>query len=135
MHLQFALLADFVTIEQRGKLVIAGEFDRYWSQQFPAQLPRFFLVARIDATVAEGKDHSIRIDLFDQDGRRVLNNPPDLQVQFQERGPGRGLRFQLISELNGLPIPRPGEYEFHIVVDGRDVGSAPLAVVQAPQGK
>lgn len=133
MQLKFGLLADYVSRGERGKLVIVGEFDHYFTSDFPAELPRFFLFARIEATVAEGTEHELKVELFDADGQRPLGNPPVIPLRFGNRGPGRPFRAQLITEFAGLPIQKPGDYAFHLVVDRLDIGTVPLSVTMPPE--
>lgn len=125
MELKFGLLADYASVAERGKLVIAGEFDQINAQTAPVTWPLMFLVARFEASITEGSKHRLRLDTRDADGRQVI---PAIEgdIGFVPRGPGRPLRGQIIMRLEGLQFPRAGDYSFNLLVDGRELGTVGL---------
>ena len=130
MELKFALLADHVTVTADGKLVLIGDFDILRSAREPVRYGPLFLVARFEARVSEGSQHMLRIGLFDEDGRPTMPMSPDLAVPFTPTGPGYPLRGQVIIHFPVVEFPRFGDYEFHILLDGRLEARVPVRVVR-----
>lgn len=128
MDLKFALLADHVTETREGKLVIVGEFNMIWSEQVPIRHGPFFLLARFEARVSEGVSHKIRIALVDEDGNQTLPPSPEIPINFAPTGPGYPLRGQVVVHFGSVEFPKPGDYEFHILVDGHIKAVVPLRV-------
>lgn len=131
MELKFALLADHVAELVGGKLVIVGEFDVLWSTQAPVVHGPFFLVARFEARVTEGSEHKLRVALVDEDGKKVIPPSPDVPVLFVTRGPGYPLRGQVVVHFTSVQFPKFGDYEFHLLIDGRVTAVVPLHVRRA----
>lgn len=129
MELRFALLADHISTGERGKVSIIGEFDRLYSPQVPFNYGPFFVIARFEASVTEGSDHTLNIVLVDQDGAEVIPKSPDLKVEFNPTGRGRPLRSNVIMNFTAVQIPAYNDYEFHFLIDGRLIGTAPLVVL------
>lgn len=133
MELKFALVADHVAETREGKLIIVGEFDVVWAPEIPAQFGPFYLVLRLEARVSEGTDHKIKVGLFDADGQEVIPMSPELTVRFGSTGPGYPLRAQITVHFAAAQFPAYGDYEFHIIVDGRFLGSVPIRVLRPNQ--
>ena len=132
MDLKFALLADAVNESKEGKLNITGEFNTIWSPSVPLTYPFLCIVARFEARVSEGTQHTLRIGLFDEDGGVVIPVSPDLELGFVSTGRGRPLRAQVIIQLVNFVLPKHGDYEFHLLVDGHHKASVPLAFMAPP---
>jgi hypothetical protein len=125
MNHSFALLADHVTETKEGKLVIVGEFDTIGSASFPAAHPSFFLVARFQGSAAEARPHRLLIRLIGPDGRSVLPQDPELQVQAV-RVHENVSRANVILNFGGLQFPQPGVYYFRLELDGTRLAELPL---------
>jgi hypothetical protein len=132
LELKFALLADHVNITREGKLNLIGEFDKLFAQKVPAMHPMIFLVARFEASVSEGTEHRFAIGLYDEDGQAVLPKSPPIPMRFETQGRGRPLRAQVITQLGGVRFPKYGAYEFHLLIDGREMGVIPISVTEPP---
>lgn len=132
MELKFALLGDAANESKEGKLNLIGEFNTIRSAGEPVGWPALALAARFEASVSEGTQHRFQIGLFDSDGQSILPLSGPLPLAFQNQGPGRPLRGQVIIHLVGLMFPKFGDYSFHLLVDGRLLGEVPVYVMKAP---
>lgn len=130
MELKLGVLCDAANISREGKLNILGEFNRIHSPGEPIRWPLCALVARIEAPTVEGPRHELEIDLTDADGRSILQPRPKGSIEMKPMGPGRPLRAQFIANIENLQFPRFGDYEFHVLVDGRSIGTIPVYIVR-----
>jgi hypothetical protein len=133
MELKFALLADHASETRDGKLNIMGTFDAIWGTEAPAAHPKCFLVARLEASVVEGTEHTFRVSLHDGNGNVAGLQSPDLPLRFVPSGPGRPMIANLVLDLTGLHLPQFDDYEFLIRVDGSVMAEVALPFLQLPQ--
>jgi len=136
MQLGFAFLADAAVATPDGKIgVLGGNFDTLFVAAAPAVHGILALVVNLRVQPAEcGHPHQLRVLLWDPDGQQVL---PPLELPFApERQPERthrAVNVKLIAYIQGLQIPRLGDYAFHILVDDLEMGVVPLYVEELPQ--
>ncbi|HEX9885843.1 MAG TPA: hypothetical protein VGA70_05120 [Longimicrobiales bacterium] len=128
MEMKFGLLCDAANESREGKLNILGEFNTIWAGGFPVRWPRCVLVARFEAHPSEGQDHDLVLRLTDRDGADIIPSPPRLPIRFAQAAPDMPLRAQVVVNLDGMTFERPGEFEYHLVVDGHHRGSVPIWV-------
>jgi hypothetical protein len=132
--LHFAHMADYVTRDFQGKLIVLGIFEAIQDHMGvrPIPFPGFHLVVGLSASVADGTDHVLEIRVIDGNGDEVGQRQ---QVPFQLRTNGQGYRMRGVIDLQiapgGLSVPELGDYEFRFLVGGEDIGGADI-VVQAP---
>ena len=136
MHVAYALLADTATSGGRGKLNIIGTFNRIWAPDFPSVHGRMALVVRLEGHVTEAGEHTLEIQYVNQDGQEIAGGPPQIPFRLnkENRLPGAPLSQQVMMEINNLPLPEAGVYEFAIKVDGTYLDSIPLYVQQLEAG-
>ena len=60
----------------------------------------------------------------------MMKDRPKIPVRLTPQGPGRPLRAQLIARLQGMTFPHFGDFEFHVLVDGREIGTIPVYIVR-----
>lgn len=132
MRLKFALLADYAAMMEHGKLLLVGEFENVWSPVVPFQRGPFYLVGRFEAHVSEGTEHTLRIGMYDADGKEVAILLPDAPLRFTPGGPGLPLRAQFIAQL-APQFPAYGEYGLHITVDGRTEEIVKVNAIRPPK--
>ena len=132
MELDFAVLADHALIDQQGKLSIIGIFQHVWVATFPAVHGRTHLVLRVRGRRTEIGSHRIQIRFLDQAGAELLGG--EGTVQFGEPVAG-------VTELEAgavlvfdVPLPRPGQYHFEILLDGTPAARVPLTAAQIQPG-
>jgi hypothetical protein len=122
MQLGFAFLADAAVSTPDGKIsVLGGNFDTIYVAAVPAQHPAMVLVVNLRVQPTEcGRQHRLRLEFWDPDGQSVRRSDQ----------PHKPVNVNLTVHLQGLTIPRVGDYAFHVLVDDLEVGVMPLSVVQ-----
>ncbi len=129
MELRIFLLADFANIDASNKLNIIGAFNMIGADKFPAVSPPISLVARIAAELGEfGKDRDYNIILYDEDA----NELGKIEGKFgfpQLKDKQRVSEANLVFSFVGLQLPKPGRYEFRLLVNDALLGVVPLDVV------
>ncbi len=121
MELTLALLADYANISQEGKLNVLGVFDAIFAPEFPALHTELHLVLRFEAGPAErGQTKSIEIKLIDQDGNTlgILSG----KLPLPEESPTLVMGLNQILRFQHLVFERPGDYRFHVLVNGETKG-------------
>ena len=133
MHIDFAVIADYALIDQRGKLSVLGIFQHVWVAQFPAVHPRTHLVLRVRGRRTEIGSHPIGIRFVDEPGKELLGG--NGTVEFGEPPAG-------VTELEAgavlvfdVPLPGPGNYAFEITLDGQQTIRVPLTASMAKSPK
>jgi len=132
MELRYAVMCDFFTQGHRGKTTIVNTFDTVYhvDPSKPIVLPRCFLVASFDASVAEGSSHKLTVRLLNADGDDVMPLVADIPLTFTPRGPGYPLRADFYVELVNIRLPDVGDYDFELVVSGTRLGRVGFYVVR-----
>jgi hypothetical protein len=133
MQLVFAFLADAAKFTTDGKVgVLGGDFDTVFASDFPAQHIGAVLVVKLRVQPTEcNRNHALRVEFIDSDGTPVV---PTLEVPFnakpREDQPHRPVGVGLALEMQAIPIPREGEYGFHILVDDHEMAVVQLFAVR-----
>jgi hypothetical protein len=135
VKLAVALLADSAIANPKdGKLyVLGGGIDTVQFDRFPAQLPAFSLAIKIEFSPSEcGRAHTLEIHPVDDDGKAIA---PPLSHQFTQHrndvDPTLPSSMQAVINFQQLPLTKPSQNAFSIVLDGKEIDSLPLRVVQA----
>ncbi len=126
MNIEAFLLCDAAT-DQQGKLNVLGAFDTIWTKKVPAIHPACAIVARIRfEKIVEG-NHSVKIQIIDQDGRNIgpklegnisVKTPPDLDSSAAN----------LILNIQRLEFKQYEKYRIDLAIDGEIKASLPLHV-------
>jgi hypothetical protein len=124
-----AVLADFASLSDDGKLNIMGIFHEINAPSLPFPLPQIYLVFSLEAEPAEyGEERMIRIVLR-HDGaadNEILDFQGSVRIPQPER-PGRVITNQLIG-LSGVNLERVGNYTFSINVGEEEVATVRMRV-------
>lgn len=135
MEVEFAFLADAADAPLGGKLYVLGAgINELGAAKFPTAHPTLVLVLKLRLHAAEcERSHRLEIQFWDADGTRL---PPEMSAEFtaaqHPRYKTRDVFVQMVLNIIGLPLPAPGEYDFHIVVDDRHLKTLPLYVQLGP---
>lgn len=136
MELRFAHLADYAAADASGKLTIVGVFDIVWDGlgKRPIPFPPFYLVAQLEASIAEGAEHTVEIRLVDDDERSV-GGALSGTVHFRASGVGHPARGHLLLGFGPgfISAPELGDYHFRFFVDGHDIGALRVSVLAMPR--
>jgi hypothetical protein len=130
MELAFLLVADYANTTGDGKLNVMGIFQNIFAVQFPVAHPEMYVIAQFTAGPAEyGKRRKLEIKLLDEDAaQEIVSFSTDVDVP---RGTG-GLRVNVpvILRLVNTVFPKPGTYEFSVLLDDDLKGSLAVQVDQ-----
>jgi hypothetical protein len=136
MQLHYALFADAAEITLSGKLaMMGGNINTLRIPAFPTLVSPLLVVISLTVDEGEtGQTHSIRVELTNPEGQNILptqigsftpvSNPPE-SAELP-------VRFVSIANLSGLIVATPGMHWLRILVDDKQVGTAPLLVVHVP---
>lgn len=133
MEVTLALLADAANVSQEGKLNILGTFNSISASQFPSRHPAMQLVLRLEASPAEAKTQKkLEVKLMDEDANAVGGAVAEFAVP--EARSGRRIRMQIIMPINDAVFPKPGDYSFAVLVDGRTEAEVTLSLTKTSEG-
>lgn len=135
-----AILCDSAA-DYQGKLCVLGAFDSIYAGRFPAVHPHCALAVRLLFKPEEEGQHEMKITLIDSDGKSVLPEGPNGQTG------GPVIRFEVpeipddtfflsrnfVLDLNGLPLPKAGQYSFDISIGSKIIARVPLQAMAVPQ--
>ena len=133
MKLLLLLPADYANVTGDGKVNVMGIFNQISAASFPARHSSMFLVIKLAAELGEGSDNrALTVRLVDPDGKEVVTVSGTVKIP----DPVGGITPEVnaILQLTDVVFPRPGAYEFVVLVDKDHKGDAPIYVSQkAPQ--
>jgi len=132
------LLADNAHVDPSGKLYVLGEFRYIFAPTVPARHGHFAVVARWFAETIEvqGKQNVVQLEIVELDGVPILPRSPKIPVNFVPVGPlERGKsQAQLILNLDGLILPKYGDYAIHFFVNDAYADKVNFHVAPRPGG-
>ncbi len=129
MNVELFTLCDFARAEPTGKMYVIGTFDHISAPQQPIQYPLFAVAAKVRFERAEEGLKNLSVSFVDSDGTRVLPVlNVQIQVRFQPGEPTATMPFVVL--IPQISLPRFGEYQIDLLIDGRIESSIPLYVRQ-----
>jgi hypothetical protein len=127
------LLADSANVSQEGKLNLLGIFENIHAVTFPATHPMLALVFSVEGDTGDaGREHSLVIDLIDSDGKQIANI--NGKVKFGTPKGGKVSHNQIVV-FGNLKFPKPGMYEFKIIINGEERAFVPLHLLELEKPK
>lgn len=131
MNIEAFLLCDAAT-EQHGKLNVLGAFDNIYAKKVPTIHPACAIVARIRFEKVEEGNHSVRIQIIDEDGNNI---GPKLEGNMPVRTrPGHdSMGANLILNIQRLEFKQYGQYRIDLAIDNKIEGSLPFHVTEIPK--
>lgn len=131
MKIELFVLCDAAT-DYHGKLNILGTFDSIWSSRMPVVHPQCSVALRLRFNRIEDGEHSIKINIVDEDGVSVI---PSLEAGLKvdlSRSADKSTATNMILNIQGLKVEKYGEYSVDLAVDNRHEGSLPLFFKEPP---
>jgi hypothetical protein len=129
MRIAMAVLADFVSVTVGDKLNVLGIFDTIMANEFPCQMAKVVLAARVLLDFVDGdQEYPIDVRIVDEDGNERFRAPPG-KLTVGPVPPGRVASRNVVFELLDLAFERPGTYEF-VLQCGPATATVPLYVVE-----
>ena len=121
------LIADSA-IQDRltGKWTVVGIFDKIYGQAFPCVHPNLALYVKF--ADAQGR---YRVKVEFRDGEDKLVSAFE-RIEFEAKDRLRGGDFGVATQ--GLPLEKPGRYQFQLYLNGEFAASVPLDVFQIEKG-
>lgn len=136
MKLAVALLADSALANpQDGKLyVLGGGLSWIGAPSFPAVHPAIALALNFEFAPSEcGRPHTLEVRLLNPDGREIV--PAFTQQMTPQKNPTDPTLPSgcvTVCSYIQLKFEEPGDNAFSVVLDGQEVASLPLRVIQIP---
>ncbi len=138
MDLDFALIADGISVRHDGKLDIYGAgFDTIIAPSIPAQHTRLMLGVRVLISKHE-TEHPHGLDVFLQtaDGDELARAQAQVPLLSEEDRsqlpPGRQIGIGLLLAFNNLIFPQYGSYQLVIHWDGNEARPPLRLFVEPP---
>lgn len=134
MQRNFAFLCDAAQ-ESGGKLHALGiGINRVFGQELPVSVPRIVLVAQLQYNASEAGSRQMRLQVLDADGTSIMQ-PAEGTIALPIVSDVVGEReatatANVIVSLESPKFSAYGLYEVRLAVDGNDVATLPLQVVQ-----
>ena len=134
MHLRYGLLADSVAPGSQGKKNIIGTFQAIHAGEFPCVHPSLSLLIRIEGDASETGSHEIELVFVDADYQAV-GKPVKAEFRLDKASllQGQPPFAEAVLNIQNLPLPKAGPYEFVVRVDGQHLGGIPLYAVESKQ--
>ncbi len=116
MKLLLLLAADYANVTSDGKLNVMGVFREINALNFPARHPSMHLVVKLGAELGEyGETRNLIVKLLDVDGNEIMSLSGPTNIPKGEGG--RRPEVNAILELKDIVFPKPGPYQFIVLVD------------------
>ena len=114
----------------QGELNILGATDVIFVPQFPVAIS-CHIVAKLRFRKSEEGLKEIKISIIDSDGKEL--QPSQIQqVPIQIPPDASSASAAIVVGMSSLQIPRPGEYEIGLTVNGRQEMTVPIYIRQVP---
>jgi hypothetical protein len=137
MRVLFAMLADVAIGHPDGKAyILGGGVEILKPPALPFVLPQISLIAKIEFSTAElGRPRVIEVVPLDSDGH-PMGPPAKLNAMPQPNPdyPGLPVSIQMVLNIRDLPVERAQSLAFAVLVDGSEMASVPLHIINpSPQ--
>ena len=124
-----AATADHASTTPDNKLNIIGIFDSIAARSFPVKHAFMVLALRVRVGWEDReRDHPIRVQLEDEDGRKIIALRGVLSVG--DVPPGEFLNLTQIFALRDVLFEQPGSYVLRVIVDGIEAAEQPLRLIR-----
>lgn len=116
METLLIVVADYANMTGNGKLNIMGIFNELNPPSYPYSHPSLYLIFKLRAALGEyGTKRIATVKFMDADGHELLSIPQEINIP--EIAKGRRPEINGVLALNGLPFPKPGMYNFVLLID------------------
>lgn len=131
MKLEFAFICDYAS-QNGGKIDALGiGFDVIWAPRLPFLIPHFHLVAKFNANKYESGTKRLKIVLMDPDGKDII---PPIEGSFEIVTPPQESESHGIIAIgfHGVQFQKYGSHSLHLIVEGNEMVSIPMALAAPP---
>jgi len=135
MRLDWALLANAAEAPPNGLVYVLGAgIDTLRREQFPAPFGGAIVLRLLASRLESERTHKVEVHCSDEDGNSVLPQPIVLSLPPRpvpiEHPQGWDLAANIVINLAGVHIAKPGFYRFEIMVDDQQVRTLPFRLIQ-----
>ena len=132
MELQYAVIADYVSVTETGNINLLGIFDHIGAYAYPARHASLTVAFRMrfSSSEASGPPLKVAIKLLDIDGNTLVEMRADTTLQ---RPAGLWGWWDQRLTLNNLLFEKEGEYTFSLLVNGMEKATIPLRMSVHPR--
>jgi hypothetical protein len=135
MRLDWALLANAAEAPPNGLVYVLGAgIDTLRREQFPAPFGGAMVLRLLASRLESERTHKVEVHCSDEDGNPVLPQPIVLTLPPRpvpnEHPQGWDLAANIVINLAGVHIAKPGFYRFEIMVDDQQVRTLPFRLLQ-----
>jgi hypothetical protein len=129
MKVEIFCLCDFAQPADQGKLNIIGLFDTLGFDNVPARIGLFAVAIKLKIGSTDIGQKKIKISFFDPEKKPILTGI-EAAIQVQPVLGFSHSNIQLISLIPQLQFLSFGEYSIDLEIDGQQVASTQLRVIQ-----
>lgn len=138
MRLDWALLASAAEAPPNGLVYILGAgIDTIMRDQFPTTLGGAIVLRLLATRIESERPHKVEVHCTDEDGKPVLPQPIVLTLAPRhvpaDYPHGWDLPASIVINLVGIAIPKPGFYNFEVLIDDQQVRTLQFRAVKPPQ--
>jgi hypothetical protein len=134
MEVTLAVLADYASLSQEGKLNVMGIFSEINAIALPFALPMTYLVVAFEAPPVEANtDKAVRLVLMDNQGKSIFEIGQTLRVPPPARL-GGGINLCGIYAIGGLQFEHAGAYQLSVLIGGVEKRCVSLYVNEVTVG-
>ena len=135
MEVKLAVLADYASVSQQGKLNIMGVFTDINPPKLPFAMPTMFVVTQFQAQPVEvGQQKAVRVVLGDSEAKEMLAMEQSLTVPAPQR-PGFPIQINTMICLNMVVFQKADSYRFDIMINGEPKAQVDLRVNEPPKSQ
>lgn len=120
------LFADRVIVEKNNKKGIIGTFSRFYANDFPVVFAPWFVFAAVTNLVKGEHDFSLNL-VYDKAKQVILPVSGKMKVE------GASEVVEINIPVTGALFPGEGIYMLTFNIDGKQIGSRALEVLQRSQ--
>ncbi len=133
MKTKLAVLADYASVTETGKLNIMGIFSSIWARAAPITHPQMHLVVQFEFDFSDLAQKPFRVALVDEDGKEIVSVAGEIQPPPTSGFDGANVNQ--IFVFNNTTFPHFGAYEFRVEVDGEEKALVPVRVAQMKENE
>ena len=129
MRAIYVVTCDFALMGAEGKPTLVGVFDSFRAPSVPFAWPRFALAARVEFELFEMVPHQLQIVIQDPSGARVGQAGGPVNLGALPPGVMKA-SFDPHMLFDNFVFAAFGAYTFSVEIDGINVGSTQVTVIQ-----
>ncbi|MGA2159194.1 MAG: hypothetical protein WB588_02380 [Dehalococcoidia bacterium] len=133
MEVNTLLVADYANVAERGKLNVMGIFQEIGAPKFPARHPQMYLIVGMLASPSEyDSKRNLTVKLINADAtEEIMKFSQEFDVPHGSGG--RRAEINLILVLRDIVFPKPGPYQFSVLIENDEKRAYSIELVESPK--